>query len=515
MSRGEFGEIWARYSDGAASTQDVERLATLIERNPALLDECVFDSRIDCLLKQMDVGEQDFLRSFDQRLHAESDATRVVDAVREEIAAADATSRGGSRRRRVGRWAAAAACVALVAGAALYHGLQVEKPSGTAVAAVREASPGVKITRARDRRVEKAEAGMEIFEGDTIDADSGAHLTLGYPGEETTVKAGSSVRGTRLTVGAAGSGKRLHLDAGLIEAAAAPQPADRTMVVTTPHAMAEVRGTRFSMWDDGAATWLEVTEGEVTLTRVREDVSFRFGGNTLKLKHRPSERDSTAVGAGLLAAAGPGLPHPPRTYPAGAGYVDGPVIVNDDFEKDTGKWQVRANRPPGIKDHPEREKLTKLFDKAAAACVKVITVERDGKPTKVMSITGLKFGKNDYQVGFCLREPTDKERFSLAYDKFTVPNGRLKKRRGFTDTRGRWARFRAEIVEERLEDGKKGLRMRWLHGKKVLDSKVVRKDTDIDNIRRGYLSVLDHRIGQRYDNWAMHELIPVAPKGRR
>jgi hypothetical protein len=300
-----------------------------------------------------------------------------------------------------------------------------------------------------------------------------------------------------------------------MEAAVAPQPEDRTMVVSTPHAMAEVRGTVFSMWDDGTATWLEVTEGEVSLTRVREDVSFRFGRNTLKLKHRPSERDSCTVGAGLLAAAGPGLPHPPRTYPAGAGYVDGPVIVQDDFEEDTGKWQVHATTPPGIKDHPDREKLTKLFEKAAAACVKVITMKRDGRPTKVMSITGLKFGKNDYQVGFCLREPTDKERFSLAYDKYTVPNGSLRKRRGITDTLGRWARFRAEVFRERLKDGKKGLRIRWLDGKKVIGSKVARHEKDVDNIRRGYLSVSDHRIEQRYDDWAMHELVPVAPKGNR
>src|SRR5262249_15988719 len=103
---------------------------------------------------------------------------------------------------------------------------------------------------------------------------------------------------TRFTLGADSSlelaktsardGKSLLLKAGTLTAEVAAQPADRPVVVSTPHAEVIVRGTRFRLLTSAESTHVAVQEGSVEV-------------------RSKSCRQAVEVGAGGQATAAPGL----------------------------------------------------------------------------------------------------------------------------------------------------------------------------------------------------------------
>ncbi|HYE04728.1 MAG TPA: FecR domain-containing protein, partial [Planctomycetota bacterium] len=147
----------------------------------------------------------------------------------------------------------------------------------------------------------------------------GARLTVTAPlplrhGDRVVAGAPASVRypdGTRLRLAAGAellvrshAPKRLQLGRGSLDADIAPQPPDAAFAIDTPHAMAEVLGTRFALAVDDAATRLAVATGRVRLSSPH--------GAALD------------VGAGASAtatAAGATLDAPPRADQAPSGRV--------------------------------------------------------------------------------------------------------------------------------------------------------------------------------------------------
>ncbi len=95
------------------------------------------------------------------------------------------------------------------------------------------------------------------------------------------------------------AGRSLFLALGSLSARVAPQPSGAPMVVDTPHARMTVRGTRFTLGVDGAASRLEVREGRVEMAREGRRVD---------------------VSAGRFAVAGD--PPPPPVRPVAPGVDD-------------------------------------------------------------------------------------------------------------------------------------------------------------------------------------------------
>jgi WD40 repeat protein len=154
-----------------------------------------------------------------------------------------------------------------------------------------------------------------------------------------------------------GVGKRVYLQSGLVEAAVTRQPAGRPMILTTPHAVIRVLGTRFSSAASGEATWVELEEGQVELTRTRDGKSVLV------------EKDRFAVAAlddePLVAQ-----PLPPRiteaqtAVPAQPGQVqglafspDGATLAIASTDGTLTAWDRRRGQPRwSIKAHDKRFK---------------------------------------------------------------------------------------------------------------------------------------------------------------
>jgi hypothetical protein len=99
--------------------------------------------------------------------------------------------------------------------------------------------------------------------------------------------------------------KEMRLDGGFIESTVAPQTGGARLRVTTPHARAEVKGTRFRMGVSPALTRLDVWEGTVGMTGLREndvrDVAagyYAMAGSGLRLMVRPLTAGDLADRAG-------------------------------------------------------------------------------------------------------------------------------------------------------------------------------------------------------------------------
>jgi hypothetical protein len=110
-------------------------------------------------------------------------------------------------------------------------------------------------------------AGYRLRTGDEVLVPANAFAVVAYEGEATRIRAGG---GTHLVFGAVDEGKQLTLVSGSISATVAPQPKDDPMSITTPHAIATVLGTEFSLSVLSNASRLDVVEGSVRLER-RED----------------------------------------------------------------------------------------------------------------------------------------------------------------------------------------------------------------------------------------------------
>jgi ferric-dicitrate binding protein FerR (iron transport regulator) len=94
---------------------------------------------------------------------------------------------------------------------------------------------------------------------------SGATFT--YAAEKTRVTLGAA---STLGIANDQSGKKLELVAGIVDCEVENQQPGRRLVVATPHALVEVKGTQFRVITAGRLTRVEVTHGVVRVTRLAD-----------------------------------------------------------------------------------------------------------------------------------------------------------------------------------------------------------------------------------------------------
>jgi ferric-dicitrate binding protein FerR (iron transport regulator) len=173
-----------------------------------------------------------------------------------------------ARRRRSLAWermALAACLAALAVVAARFAFKEPQRVSeGKAGAVELVVQGGVDLQRGNERF--RLTADFELEPGDTITTTTNGKATLHYANEVTQIELqpDSNIRPRRI-----GRGKEIELRRGSLQARVAPQPKDKPMLVTTPHARATVLGTEFIMEADAALTKLDVLEGKVSWPAAR------------------------------------------------------------------------------------------------------------------------------------------------------------------------------------------------------------------------------------------------------
>jgi ferric-dicitrate binding protein FerR (iron transport regulator) len=300
---------------------------------------------------------EDDLRVLAGRLKEEPQlARRMMEVARDESLLAEVLAKPGAQawspgaarprperarpaRVRWGMWISVAACLAIIVGALVYNARQEERFVEVMVARIRKTSPDVKVVRAADGKAVVAVVGMDLVAGDRIETKKGRKVVFGYPNEKTTITAGSGDQDTAVRIGDTSKGKRLHLENGILDASVDPQPADRRMVITTPHARAEVKGTRFTLHVTRDETLLVVTEGLVTLLSLRNDETTDVGTGTRVTVRRDA---ITVAGQTRGEEAGEGR------APILPAYVDGAILFAEDFEDGFGAWKPVEESADGV-----------------------------------------------------------------------------------------------------------------------------------------------------------------------
>ncbi len=327
-----------KYLRGDASDEEKRRLAAVLEAQPEAVEVLV---ELSCQ---------------EHALH---------EVLSESVAAARArrtASAEPARRIRWGAWAAVAACLAIVAGSIVYNLRQSEQMPELIAAKVTkltQTSGDVRVVRMGKQVV--VVVGMELLPHDIILTGKDGRARVEYEGESTSI---DLISNTKADFFSENGSKRISLDIGRVECVLAPQPAGRQMVLTTPGATLEVKGTAFVLKSTPAVTnvgkptpidttdpkaWytrLEVHEGLVRLTR-------RFDGAAIDVAagHYAVASEGVELAAILIPKELVPPPVPlvteiqkprPRLY--------GRVLFEDDFDEGIDNWMVMVNPDsPGSK----------------------------------------------------------------------------------------------------------------------------------------------------------------------
>ncbi len=172
-----------------------------------------------------------------------------------------------------GIWAAAAACLVIMAGAFLYNRHAEEDTLDLVRARLVDGGRGVAVKRGAD--VLSGESGMEILAGDSVITES-VEAVLRYVNEETLISIGVQ---SELNLNEDTDGKLLRLEKGKAVCNAAPQPAGKTLRILSPDAETTVVGTVFTLKAAGSQTRLDVTSGKVGFKRLSDgrEISVEAG----------------------------------------------------------------------------------------------------------------------------------------------------------------------------------------------------------------------------------------------
>ncbi len=251
-------EFLLKWRDETLTDAELKELNVLLEQpetRQRLAEEIAFDYELGEAFRAEQARRQTQMR-------ADSFKTLEIDEAAEVTPVMDSPSPGpaaflGRHWRGV---AVLAACIVLLAVVA------VSLIPMETVALLEQTAPGLMIKRGATMVTSPA-AGYRLRVGDEILVPTNASAIVAYEGEATRIRAGS---GARFTFESTDEGKQLALVAGTISARVAPQPRDDPMSISTPHAIATVHGTEFSLSILSNASRLDVVEGSVRLER-RED----------------------------------------------------------------------------------------------------------------------------------------------------------------------------------------------------------------------------------------------------
>jgi hypothetical protein len=253
-----FEDLFLKWRDGSLTDVELKELTTLLKQPDArrrLAEEFSFD---------YELGEA--FRAEDARRQTQQQADSFKNLELEQTAESTLPAEHPGRRsvRFPGRhWRAALAWAACVLGLAIAGVLLMPKET---VALLEQTAPGLSIKRGAGTVASPA-TGFRLRAGDEVLVPVNAFAVVAYEGEATRIRAGG---GAHLVVEATDGGKQLTLTVGTLSANVAPQPKDEPMSITTPHSIATVLGTEFSLSVLSNASRLDVVEGSVRLER-RDD----------------------------------------------------------------------------------------------------------------------------------------------------------------------------------------------------------------------------------------------------
>ena len=237
MSNTDCHRLIAAWLDGRITEEESAQLQQLLRDSVEVRREFVQYASLDSMLREQADGEATPL------LFASSDPVRM-----------------GSMK-----WAAAVVAFVLLLGCLVFFDKSETK---WAVALISGASGRLRWTGNEGVVVHDLAVGDEISGGtiDGISPDSWFELTF---------RDGSVVRisgNSMLTFSDKGQ-KKLHLKSGFLSANVQPQPAGKPMLIYTHSASLEVIGTTFEVQAGVASTELNVSNGEVLLTRLSDGES--------------------------------------------------------------------------------------------------------------------------------------------------------------------------------------------------------------------------------------------------
>jgi ferric-dicitrate binding protein FerR (iron transport regulator) len=131
------------------------------------------------------------------------------------------------------------------------------------------------VTVIRDAESLAAEPSLPLRQGDTVHVPPQARAVVSFDGEATRVElqGGAQVKFTTSR-----RGKLLDLSEGAVEAAIAPQPANRPLKILTLHAETRVMGTHLGVSSEVSSTRLEVTRGAAQFVRRSDGKVLRVTG---------------------------------------------------------------------------------------------------------------------------------------------------------------------------------------------------------------------------------------------
>jgi hypothetical protein len=139
--------------------------------------------------------------------------------------------------------------------------------------------------------------GMVLQPADVLRLGTNATATIAFGAEPTRLELSA---GAELQLASLAGGKRFLLQAGRLQAAVARQRPFQPMIITTPQAEARVLGTKFSLLTAANATQLDVTEGKVRLTRVRDGATASVSGGCYAVAADATELAVLPQTGGLL-----------------------------------------------------------------------------------------------------------------------------------------------------------------------------------------------------------------------
>ena len=213
-------------------------------------------------MKQLLAQGGDAGRAFVQHVNETNLIIRVGSQLRSadgpaNVVRMDAELEPKAKSRRF--WLRVTAAAACLVGLAIAGVMLLRPPPQPSGAGVFLTANGAQVIRAGALIDDDA---LELEPGDLITASANATAVITYEDESTRIEI---FPGTVVRCGHVVAGKQFELQRGAIRATVASQPADKPMLITTPHAQATVVGTEFVVRADERTTKLDVFNGKVEL----------------------------------------------------------------------------------------------------------------------------------------------------------------------------------------------------------------------------------------------------------
>ncbi|HUE71797.1 MAG TPA: FecR domain-containing protein [Pirellulaceae bacterium] len=256
---------------------EFDGLVTYLREHPLraveLREQLLLD---DYLSQKLAIDRQNFFAQIEQRIaDFERGQEEMFDHVAELRAIAEGEIDKPLSEPPRGAWLkyslAAAIALSLIAAVAAW---QWPGTGPKAVALIEEVSGEVTIVRGQEQIAPRL--GKAIYTTDQIVSTAGSTIEWKYK-DETTVRLVGDTVGF-VTADARTGAKQVTLDQGELVASVAKQVRG-PMVFATPHATATVRGTQLRLVVGQADTQLDVTQGQVDLTRLADGRTIPVAAN--------------------------------------------------------------------------------------------------------------------------------------------------------------------------------------------------------------------------------------------